>query len=184
MLGFEVSCACIDFGLKGICNNASATFMKSKRASFQIRQLHNCIVLSCFKGFNTVSIFNPEYPTPISNQSEEEGKDQESIQSSTTADPEHHMGKLHKHNKTQHTQERQKVSPSPAGDHKAASNINISITKTNMKHECQKGSTKEAPPWNSQLKLLWDLNMFHITNLFWILMWIKIQHKHVYDKYH
>ena len=38
-------------------------------------------------------------------KSKEEGKDQESIQSSTTPDPGHHMGKRHKHEKTSHTRD-------------------------------------------------------------------------------
>ena len=37
--------------------------------------------------------------------SKKEGKDHESIQSSTTPDPERHMGKWQKHNKTSHTGE-------------------------------------------------------------------------------
>ena len=36
-------------------------------------------------------------------ESKEEGKDQELIQSSTTPDPGHHMGKRQKHKKTSHT---------------------------------------------------------------------------------
>ena len=36
----------------------------------------------------------------VSVKSKEEGKDQESIQSSTTPDPEHHLGKWQKHTKT------------------------------------------------------------------------------------
>ena len=38
-------------------------------------------------------------------QSKEEGKDQESIQSSTRPDPGHHMGTRQKHKKTSHTRE-------------------------------------------------------------------------------
>ena len=45
-------------------------------------------------------------------KSKEEGKDQESIQSSTTPDPGHHMGKKH------HTQESPEVNLFPARDHK------------------------------------------------------------------
>ena len=40
----------------------------------------------------------------------EEGKAQESIQSSTTLDPGHHMGKLQKHKETSHTRD-------PRGQH-------------------------------------------------------------------
>ena len=36
-------------------------------------------------------------------QCKEEDKDQESIQSSTTSGPGHHMGKLQKHKKISHT---------------------------------------------------------------------------------
>ena len=38
-------------------------------------------------------------------QSKEEGKDQESIQSSTTPDPGHHIGKMTQTKKTSHTRE-------------------------------------------------------------------------------
>ena len=41
------------------------------------------------------------------------GKDQESIQSSTTPDPGHHMRKWQKHNKTSHTRE-QRIQPLPS----------------------------------------------------------------------
>ena len=52
-------------------------------------------------------------------KSKEEGKDQESIQSSTTPDTEHHMGKRQLKNTIKHQiQERQEVSPFPAGDQK------------------------------------------------------------------
>ena len=52
-------------------------------------------------------------------KSKEEGKDHESIQSSTTPDPGHHMGNG-KSTRKYHTQESQEVSPFTAGDHKAA----------------------------------------------------------------
>ena len=42
-------------------------------------------------------------------------------------------------------QESQEVRPFPAGDTKAA--MNRQANKTNTKH-----NTKEAPPWNGQLK--------------------------------
>ena len=54
-------------------------------------------------------------------QSIEEGKYLESIQSSTTPDPGHHMGKWQKHKKN-YIQENQEVSPFPSGDHKATMN--------------------------------------------------------------
>ena len=48
-------------------------------------------------------------------KSKEEGKDQESIQSSTIFDPGHHMGKWQKHKKTSHTREKSKKSPQSLG---------------------------------------------------------------------
>ena len=54
-------------------------------------------------------------------QRKEEGKDQESIQSSTTPDPGHHMGKRKNAGK-HHIQESQEVSPFPTGDHNVAGN--------------------------------------------------------------
>ena len=67
--------------------------------------------------------------------SKNEGKDQELIQSSTTPDPGHHIGKLQKPKKTSHT-----ISPFPAGDHKAVRNTqdSMSKTKTNNKNHPQK----------------------------------------------
>ena len=60
------------------------------------------------------------------NQSKEDGKDQEQIQSSTTLDPGHRMGKCQKHKKTLHTREpRGKTFPS-----KAAMNRQDSMTDT------------------------------------------------------
>ena len=53
-----------------------------------------------------------------------------------------------------HIQESQEVSPFPAGDHKAAMNRQENITNT--KHKQQKWSTKEAPPWNGQLKYFYS----------------------------
>ena len=55
-------------------------------------------------------------------RSKYEVKDQESIQSSTTPDPEHHMGKWKKHTRKNHIQESQEVILFPAGDYKAAMN--------------------------------------------------------------
>ena len=48
-----------------------------------------------------------------------------------------------------HTEERRVVSPFPAGDYEAARNGQDSMTQTKTKHKLLKGSTKEAPPWNS-----------------------------------
>ena len=50
-----------------------------------------------------------------------------------------------KNTRKHHILESQKVSPFPAGDHKAAMNIQEG---TSTKHKYQ-GSTKEAPPLNS-----------------------------------
>ena len=52
-------------------------------------------------------------------QSKEEGKYQESIQSSTTPDQVHHMGKSQNRRK-HHTQASQEASNFPAGDNRAA----------------------------------------------------------------
>ena len=62
-----------------------------------------------------------------------EGKDQESIQSSTTPDPRHHMGKG-QNTRKHHTHESQEVSPFPAGEHKSARSRQDSIIKTSVKH--------------------------------------------------
>ena len=56
------------------------------------------------------------------------------------------FGKVTKHYK----HDSQEVRPFPAGDHKATRNRHGSTTHTNMKHNKQKRSTKEAPPWNGQ----------------------------------
>ena len=53
-----------------------------------------------------------------------------------------------KNTRKHHTQESEEVSSFPAGDHKAAMNRHDSMTDT--KHKLQKGSIKEAPPWDSQ----------------------------------
>ena len=56
-----------------------------------------------------------------------------------------------------HVQESQEVSPFIADDHKAA--INRQDSMTDAKQKLQKGSTKEAPPWNGQgFFLLEDFN--------------------------
>ena len=52
-------------------------------------------------------------------KSKDEGKDQESIQSSTTSYPRHHMGKSQKQKKHQ-TQASQEASHFSAGDQRAA----------------------------------------------------------------
>ena len=63
-------------------------------------------------------------------KSKKDGKDQESIQSSTTPDPGYHMGKWQQLNITNKTQE---VSPFPACDHKAAMNRHESMKKARHK---------------------------------------------------
>ena len=66
-----------------------------------------------------------------------EGKDQDSMQSSTTPLPETPYGKEKKHKETSHTRE-PRGQPFLAGEHKAAGNRQDSITKTNMKHTLNK----------------------------------------------
>ena len=68
------------------------------------------------------------------NKSKEEGKDQESIQSSTYLTP-YTIWISGKNTRKHHTQENQEVSPFPAGDHKAAKNRQD--TKSKDKHETQ-----------------------------------------------
>ena len=67
-------------------------------------------------------------------QSKKEGKDQESIQSSTTHDSGNHTGKRQKHKKTSLTRE-PRGQPFPNSEHKAARNRQASFTKTNSKHK-------------------------------------------------
>ena len=73
--------------------------------------------------------------------SKEEGKDQESMQSSTTPD----LG--------DHIQESQEVSPFPAGDSKAARNRQDSMTqtKTNSKHKITKKDPQKKHNMNKSL---------------------------------
>ena len=54
-------------------------------------------------------------------KSNEEGKDQESIQSNTTPDPGHHR-ESDENTRKYHIKEGQEVSPFPADDHNAAGN--------------------------------------------------------------
>ena len=80
-------------------------------------------------------------------------------------------GKVTKHKRTQHIREA-KVSTFQAGDHKAARNIQYSITKTNKKLRYQKGSIKEASTWNGQdiitggLKAPISQSMVYITEYY------------------
>ena len=71
----------------------------------------------------------------VNMQNTEEGKDQESTQSSTLPDPEHHRGTLQKHTKN-NTQEIQEVSHFQRGNRKAARNRQKhNRDNINMKHK-------------------------------------------------
>ena len=74
--------------------------------------------------------------------SKEEGKDQESIQSSTTPEPGQQINKWEsdKNTRKRHIQESQEVSLFPAGNHKAAMNRHYSMTDT--KHKDKKDPHK------------------------------------------
>ena len=52
--------------------------------------------------------------------------------------------------KKNNTHDSQEVRSFPTGDHKATRNSHDSTANTNMKHNKQKRSTKESPPWNGQ----------------------------------
>ena len=69
-----------------------------------------------------------------------------------------------KNTQTHHTNKSQEASPFQAGGHKPARDRHDSILRTNVYHKCQKGSTKEAQPWND-LKVLDVLNMCNNTDL-------------------
>ena len=88
----------------------------------------------------------------------EEGKYQDSIQSSTIPDPEHHV----KVTKT-HTQESKEIIPFRAGVHMAARNRQDSIAKIKRNINNKKRSTKEAPHWNGQ-QIESLVNMLNGTN--------------------
>ena len=75
----------------------------------------------------------------VSKKIMEEGKDQETIQSSTTPDPGHIMGKWQKHKKS-HIQKRLEASPFPAGNFKAARHRQGNMSKMNTNKQ---RSTKE-----------------------------------------
>ena len=64
-------------------------------------------------------------------ESKKGGKDQEKIQSSTTPDPEYHMGS--NKNTLNIINKSQEVSPFPAGDHTAAMNRRKSMRNTRHK---------------------------------------------------
>ena len=65
-------------------------------------------------------------------KSKKEGNDLGSIQSSTTPDPGHHLGK-YKYTIKHHTQESQEIGTFPAGDHMAT--VNRQENTTNTKHK-------------------------------------------------
>ena len=65
-------------------------------------------------------------------ESKQGGKDQQSIQLSTTPDQGHHM-ESYINARKHHTQESQEVSPFPADDNKAAMNRQESMTNTKHK---------------------------------------------------
>ena len=63
------------------------------------------------------------------NLSKKVGKVKESIQSSTTPDPGHRMGKCQKDKRKHHGKDSQEVCPFPTGAHKAAKNWHGSMVK-------------------------------------------------------
>ena len=85
--------------------NALITRVRSGPSQFAITtSVRNEFILSKAYALNPDRLIN----------SKKEGKDQESIQSSTTPDPGHHMGKSQIHNKTSHTRE-PRGQPFPSG---------------------------------------------------------------------
>ena len=99
----------------------------------------------------------------ISVKSKDEDKDQESIQSSTTCDPDT-ICESDKNTRKHHIQESKEVSHFPVDDSKAARNRQDSITKTNMKINNKKDPQKKYL-LGTVSKTLEDLNMFNGTNL-------------------
>ena len=64
------------------------------------------------------------------------------------------------------TNKSQKVSPFPAGDHKAHTNRSAQRHSKHTRQKKNKRSTKEVPPWDSQQNILLEgLNQFHGANL-------------------
>ena len=82
-------------------------------------------------------------------QRKREGKDQESIQSSTTPDP-NIIRESDTSTRKYHIREIQEANPYPTDDHKAT--INRYHRKQN---QTQKRSTKEAPSLNDRNKINW-----------------------------
>ena len=84
-------------------------------------------------------------------QSKKEGKDQELMQSSTTPDPGYQWEVTT--SQLDITNESQEVSPFPAGDHMASTDVHQSITKDrNNINDPQ----KKAPPWNGLAIILFN----------------------------
>ena len=70
-----------------------------------------------------------------------------------------------KDTRNHHTQENQKASPFPAGDHKAARNIQDSVTKTNAKHKQQNWIHQRSIALEPSVRnLLEDLNILGSIN--------------------
>ena len=64
------------------------------------------------------------------------------------------------------TKKSQKVSPFPAGDHKAHLNRRAQRHSKHKTKTLIKRSTKDVPPWNGQENILLEgLNRFHGANL-------------------
>ena len=101
--------------------------------------------------FITISEEQWENNKILFQMSEDIGKHQESIKSSTT--PGSGVDTIlesDKNTRKHHTQESQQVRPFPAGDSKAQRSRHDSRTKTNMTHKSQKGSTNGESLWNCQ----------------------------------
>ena len=89
------------------------------------------------KSFVSTSFLN------LQTKSKKGGKDQKSIQSSTTPDQGHHMGKVTKTQLNLTNESKDASSPPSAGDYKAATNRRESTTNT--RQNLHKRSKKEAP---------------------------------------
>ena len=93
-------------------------------------------------------------------ESKEEGEDQASIQSSTTPDPGHRIGKGQKHQKTQYTRE-------PIGQpfpHQVATRLQ-GTGKTTLQRNLQKDPQKKHRLGTVSTKILEGLNIINATNL-------------------
>ena len=90
------------------------------------------------------------------NKCKEEGKDQASIQSSTTPNPGHHTGMSQKHIATSHTREQRGQSFPSWSSH--------GCKKQTRQTQISRWINKKALPWNGQKKILEGLNMFNDAN--------------------